>query len=35
MEGGQSGGHQVWGYIIGIAGTMVGLIALLFNITHK
>jgi len=32
MEGGQTGGHQVWGYIIGIAGTMVALIALLFNL---
>ena len=32
MEGGQSGGHQVWGYIIGIAGTMVALVALLFNL---
>ena len=32
MEGGQTGGHQVWGYIIGIAGTMVALVALLFNL---
>ena len=32
MEGGQTGVHQVWGYIIGIAGTMVALIALLFNL---
>ena len=32
IEGGTSGGHQAYGYIIGIAGTLVALIALLFNI---
>ena len=32
IEGNSSGGHQVWGYIIGVAGSLVGLIALLFNI---
>ena len=32
IEGGTSGGHQAYGYIIGIAGTMVALIALLFNL---
>jgi len=32
IEGGASGGHQAYGYIIGIAGTLVALIALLFNI---
>ena len=34
MEGGASGGHQTMGYVIGVAGSLVGLIALLFNILH-
>jgi len=32
IEGGANGGHQVWGYVFGVAGSLVGLIALLFNI---
>ena len=32
IEGGASGGHQAYGYIIGVAGSLIGLIALLFNI---
>ena len=32
IEGGATGGHQAYGYIIGVAGSLIGLIALLFNI---
>ena len=35
MEGGTTGGHQAWGYIIGVAGSLIGIISLLFNVLHK
>ena len=35
MEGGANGGHQVWGYLIGVAGSLVGIISLLYNALHK
>ena len=35
MEGGASGGHQVWGYLIGAAGSLIGIISLLYNVLHR
>jgi len=35
IEGNTSGGHQVWGYLIGVAGSLVGIISLLYNVLHR
>ena len=35
IEGNTSGGHQVWGYMIGVAGSLIGIISLLYNALHK
>ena len=35
IEGGATGGHQAYGYIIGVAGSLIGIISLLYNILHR
>ena len=35
MEGGTNGGHQAWGYIVGVAGSLIGIISLLYNVLHR
>ena len=35
IEGGATGGHQAYGYIVGVAGSLIGIISLLYNILHR
>ena len=35
IEGGATGGHQAYGYIVGVVGSLIGIISLLYNILHR
>ena len=35
IEGGATAGHQAYGYIVGVAGSLIGIISLLYNILHR